>query len=113
MEIPARKGQFMNVWQKVVETNNPPQPHGITVETRMKTPMRILLSLAGGVHPRNHQLRGRQLRDIYKENSLTYNAHDDCKGLVQGGVPGMLALVCSLDEVTQGPMAAMTQKKAS
>ena len=29
------------------------------------------------VRPRNHQLRGRQTRDIYQANSCTYNAHDD------------------------------------
>ena len=51
------------------------------------------------VHPRNHQLRGRQLRGIYQANSFTYNAHDDREGQVQSGVRGTSALVCSPDEV--------------
>ena len=58
-------------------------------------------------HPRNHQLRRRQTRDIYKANSCTYTAHDDHESLVC--FPSSVVWIWS----TQRPMAAMTQKKAS
>ena len=74
----------------------------ITVEMRGEDAHEGSALLADGgpanVHPRNHQLRRRQTRDIYQANRCTYNACDDRESLGQGGVPRMFALVYSLDE---------------
>ena len=108
----GKKGHFMTVWRKVVETNGPPEPPSIVVETRMKALIRVLLSLRTEVHPKNHYLRGCKSRAIYQAGDCTYNAHDDRGSLVQDGCPVCWSSVVWM-RFTYSPMAAMAQKKAS
>jgi len=112
VEIPARKSQFMNVWQKVAETNSPPQPPGISVETRVKTPLGVLLSLRTEVQPRYIQGTiscGDVSRGIHTKRIASHTMHT----MIVRVWYRVACLACwPLSVVwmrsTQGPMGAMT-----